>query len=144
MNKKVIRIFIAVCLMLAMTSSTAFAETRTVTKIRNCYLYLNTSDDHAYLSTHYKDGRNPQVISIKVVYTYVSGDKLDTIGIISSDATIFGDNAKRYYCEIKQRNSKNVDFKLYDEKKRVRIGYIHAYLTSGHFKYQCHNERGPH
>ena len=142
MNKKLFRVFIVVCLMLGMTTTTAFASTRTINRTTRYYILNNGHYD--YIVQHNSDNRPGALVTIDSVYTYDSKDREGTIQLASVKTTITGDNASKYYCETKQLSPKNVHLIL--ENDNQEIGYIRVYITSGHgnLKTYCHNYRGPH
>jgi hypothetical protein len=142
MNKKLFRIFIVVCLMLGMTTTTAFAQTRTITRTNRYYILNNGHYD--YIVHHNDDGKPGALVTVESVYSYDSKNRENTIALSSVKATITGDNASKYYCETKQLSSKNVHLILETDDKE--IGYIRVYITSGHGNLEtyCENYRGPH
>ena len=145
MNKKVIRIFIAVCLMLAMTTTTAFAAVRTSNRSFTYYIYNNGHHDFV---THNKDNKAKKFCAtvngtLQITYNTKTKDSK----IVVKNLTFTGENSSRYY---------------YNVKTWGRPGYIHVVLSNewaqtedigfllfketkyGHFRESCHNYRGPH
>lgn len=142
MNKKFFRVFIVVCLMLGMTTTTAFASTRTINRTTRYYILNNGHYD--YIVHNNSDNRPGALVTIDSVYTYDSKDREGTIQLSSVKTTITGDNASKYYCETKRISSKEV--RLVMETDDKEIGYVRMYITSGHgnLKSYCVNYRGPH
>ncbi|WP_277409209.1 hypothetical protein [Lacrimispora xylanisolvens] len=142
MSKKLFRIFMVVCLMLGMTTTTAFAETRTITRTNRYYILNNGHYD--YIVHDNSDNKPGALVTVNTVYTYDSKNRENTIQLSSVNATITGYNANKYYCETKQLSPKDV--RLILETDDNEIGYIRVYITSGHgnLKTYCVNYRGPH
>ena len=140
MNKKVIRILIAVCLILATTTSTAFAETRTFTRTVRYYILNNGHYD--YIVKKNRTGKKGELVTAKVNYAFVSGRKKQTIHITSVDTTITGDNASKFYCETKRFSPRNMHLILENDDRE--IGYITVRFTdTARFKQSYHNYLGP-
>lgn len=143
MNKKAMRIFIAVCLMLVLTTSTAFASTKVYTRTLRYNIYNNGHYD--YIVQHAQEGKTGVYVKGTVKVTYDTKTKDSILEL--TDLTFTGDNADKYYYRVKAMDRPgHIQIVIGNSWQGIEeIGYLNLYESStGRFNQSCHNYRGPH
>lgn len=143
MNKKVIRTFIAVCLMLAMTSSTAFASTKVYNRTLR-YKILNNGH-YDYLVSHAEPEKVKAYVTGNVKITYDTVSKFSTVEL--TNLTFTGEDSNKYYYRVDTISRPgHIHVVIGNSWQQIEeIGYLNLYETSsGRFNQSCHNYGGPH
>lgn len=128
MNKKVIRTFIAVCLMIAMTTTTALASTKTYN--RDIRFKILTNGKHDYLALH-TNGRDVSArISGHIELIYDTQTKKYQVSV--KDLTFVGDNASKYSYMVKRYSPSKIHIIIQTADRDIGYLYYHADSTGLH------------